>query len=128
MKIAMGPKKKVLMADDSKTALMMATTALKSSPYEVTTAVDGEDALQKALANPPDVVVLDVMMPKLDGFEVCRRLRASDATKHLPIIMLTTRGESQNRETGRSCGATEYLTKPLNMAEFLGKLKTHLGE
>lgn len=124
----MSAKKRVLMADDSKTALMMATTALKSSPYEVTTAADGEEALNKALADPPDVVVLDVMMPKLDGFEVCRRLRAADATKHLPIIMLTTRGESQNREVGRTCGATEYLTKPLNMAEFLGTLKTHLGE
>lgn len=124
----MGGRKRVLMADDSKTALMMATTAVKSLPYEVTTAADGEEALQKALADPPDAIVLDVMMPKLDGFEVCRRLRASAATRDLPIIMLTTRGESQNRETGRSCGATEYLTKPLNMAEFLGKLKAHLGD
>ena len=124
----MGSKKKVLMADDSKTALMMATTALRAMPYEIVTAADGEEALQKALASPPDAVVLDVMMPKLDGFEVCRRLRASDTTKHLPIIMLTTRGESQNRETGRDCGATEYLTKPLDTAEFLRKLKAHLGE
>lgn len=124
----MGAKKKVLMADDSKTALMMATTALRSLPYEVTTAADGEEALAKALANPPDIVVLDVMMPKLDGFEVCRRLRADERTKDLPVIMLTTRGESNNRETGRTCGATEYLTKPLNMVEFLDKLKTHLSE
>jgi DNA-binding response OmpR family regulator len=127
MEIAMGSKKKVLMADDSKTALMMATTALRACPYEVTTAADGEEALQKALANPPDIVVLDVMMPKLDGFEVCRKLRESEATRNLPIIMLTTRGESEHRETGRNCGATEYLTKPLVMSEFLGTLKSHLG-
>jgi DNA-binding response OmpR family regulator len=107
---------------------MVAMTALRALPCEIATAMDGEEALQKAFASPPDVVVLDVMMPKLDGFEVCRRLRASEATKHLPIIMLTTRGESENRETGRDCGATEYLTKPLNIAEFLGRLEAHLGE
>ncbi|HVO11447.1 MAG TPA: response regulator [Vicinamibacteria bacterium] len=121
-------KKKILMADDSRTALMMTSMALKTLPYEVQTALDGEEAVQKALADPPDLIVLDVVMPKLDGFETCRRLRENDATRAVPIIMLTTRGEGENRDNGFHAGCTEYLTKPLNMPEFLAKVRTHLAE
>jgi len=121
-------KKKILMADDSRTALMMTSMALKTLPYEVQTALDGEEAVQKALADPPDLIVLDVVMPKLDGFETCRRLRENDATRAVPIIMLTTRGEGENRDHGFHAGCTEYLTKPLNMPEFLAKVRTHLAE
>ncbi len=124
----MAGKKKILMADDSRTALMMTSMALKTLPYEVETALDGEEAVQKALADPPDLIVLDVVMPKLDGFETCRRLRENDATRAVPIIMLTTRGEGENRDNGFHAGCTEYLTKPLNMPEFLAKVRTHLAE
>ncbi len=120
--------KKILMVDDSRTALMMTSMALKRLPYEVATAADGEEALAKAIADPPDLIVLDVLMPKLDGFETCRRLRAREATKDVPIIMLTTRGEGPNREIGFDSGCTEYLTKPLNMVDFLAKVRAHLGE
>ncbi|HXY41600.1 MAG TPA: response regulator [Vicinamibacteria bacterium] len=124
----MSGKKKILMADDSRTALLMTSMALKTLPYEVQTALDGEEAVQKALADPPDLIVLDVVMPKLDGFETCRRLRENDATRAVPIIMLTTRGEGENRDNGFHAGCTEYLTKPLNMPEFLAKVRTHLAE
>jgi len=107
---------------------MMTSMALKTLPYEVQTALDGEEAVQKALADPPDLIVLDVVMPKLDGFETCRRLRENDATRAVPIIMLTTRGEGENRDNGFHAGCTEYLTKPLNMPEFLAKVRTHLAE
>ena len=120
-------KKKILTVDDSKTALMMTTMALRSGPYEVTTAMDGEEAYAKAIADPPDLIVLDVIMPKLDGFETCRRLRGHAATKDVPIIMLTTRGEQVNVQTGVASGCTEYLTKPLNMSEFGAKVKAYLG-
>jgi DNA-binding response OmpR family regulator len=126
--MSLNMKKKILMADDSRTALMMTSMALKTLPYEVETALDGEEAVQKALADPPDLIVLDVVMPKLDGFETCRRLRQCDATRAVPIIMLTTRGEGENRDNGFHAGCTEYLTKPLNMPEFLAKVRTHLAE
>lgn len=124
----MSAKKKILTVDDSKTALMMTTMALQATRYQVTTAMDGEEAVAKALADPPDLIVLDVVMPKLDGFETCRRLRTHAATKDVPIIMLTTRGESENLKVGFECGCTEYLTKPLNTSEFLTKVRAHLGD
>ncbi len=107
---------------------MMTSMALKTLPYDVDTACDGEEAVAKALADPPDLIVLDVVMPKLDGFETCRRLREHEATRGVPIIMLTTRGEGENRDTGFHAGCTEYLTKPLNMPEFLAKVRTHLAD
>jgi DNA-binding response OmpR family regulator len=121
-------KKRILVADDSKTALMITNMALAKKPYDVDTAGDGEEAITKALAERPDLIVLDIVMPKLDGFETCRRLRNHASTRDVPIIMLTTRGESENIQTGVQSGCTEYLTKPLNVPEFLAKVKAHLGE
>jgi len=121
-------RKKILVVDDSKTALMMTNMALSKKPYEVATAADGEEAVLKALADRPDLIVLDVVMPKLDGFETCRRLRSHELTKDVPIIMLTTRGESDNIKMGIESGCTEYLTKPLNIPEFLSRVKAHVGE
>src|SRR4051794_22198304 len=108
-------RKKILVADDSKTALMITNMALAKKPYDVATAGDGEEAVLKALADRPDLIVLDIVMPKLDGFETCKRLRSHASTKDVPIIMLTTRGERENIQTGVQSGCTEYLTKPLNV-------------
>lgn len=120
-------KKKILVADDSRTALMFTTMALSREPYQLVTAGDGEDAVSKALADPPDLIVLDVVMPRCDGFEACRRLRGNEATRGIPIIMLTTRGEEPNVQAGFDSGCTEYITKPINVAEFLAKVRTLLG-
>jgi DNA-binding response OmpR family regulator len=120
-------QKKILTVDDSRTALMMTTMALKATPYAVTTASDGEEALAKALADPPDLIVMDVVMPKLDGFEACRQLRRHEATRAIPIILLTTRGESANVQVGFDAGCTEYLTKPVNVTELVARIKAHLG-
>jgi DNA-binding response OmpR family regulator len=106
---------------------MMTTMALKATPYAVTTASDGEEALAKALADPPDLIVMDVVMPKLDGFEACRQLRRHEATRAIPIILLTTRGESANVQVGFDAGCTEYLTKPVNVTELVARIKAHLG-
>ena len=119
--------KKIRTVDDSKTALMVTTMALKRTPYLVTTAADGEEALAKALADPPDLIVLDVVMPKLDGLETCRRLRSREETKNIPIIMLTTRGESENVKVGFDAGCTDYMTKPVNATELLSRIRSLLG-
>jgi DNA-binding response OmpR family regulator len=120
--------KKVLLVDDSKTALLMTSMALSKGPYRIVTAKDGEEGVAKALAERPDLIVLDVVMPKMDGFEVCRRLRGAETTKATPIIMLTTRGEGDNVEAGYRSGCTEYVTKPINTVEFLARIKDLLGE
>jgi DNA-binding response OmpR family regulator len=122
------PQKKILAVDDSKTALMMTTMALRNTPHQVITAMDGEEALAKALADPPDLIVLDVVMPKLDGLETCRRLRSHQPTKDIPIILLTTRGEKVNVTNGIEAGCTEYLTKPVSVAELMARVRAYLGE
>ena len=123
----MATKKKILLVDDSTTALMMEELVLKKS-YDVVTAKDGAEALKMAVAEKPDLILLDVVMPKMDGFEVCRVLRGIEVTKNIPIIMVTTRGEGKNVEAGFASGANDYVTKPINHRELLSKIQRHLGE
>lgn len=119
--------KKILIVDDSSTALLMESMILKSGPYDLLTATDGEQAVETALAERPDLILLDVVMPKMDGFEACRRLRAQEATKTTPIIMVTTRGEEQNVERGFANGCDDYVTKPINGQVLLAKVRGLLG-
>ncbi len=121
-------RKKILLVDDSRTILMMEQMILKKSPYTMVTAGNGEEALAKAEAERPDLILLDVMMPKMDGFETCRRLRSSAATASIPIVMVTTRGEETNVETAYQAGCTDYGTKPIDSIELLSKLRNYLGE
>ena len=120
--------KKVLLVDDSATILMMQKMALKTTPYQVITANNGEDGVKKAIAEKPDLILMDVIMPKMTGFEACRRLRQEEATKTIPIIMVTTRGEPINVEEGFQSGCTDYVTKPIDTFELLNKLRDQLGE
>jgi DNA-binding response OmpR family regulator len=121
-------RKKILVVDDSRTASMMTTMILGKGSYDVLTASDGEEGVAKALAERPDLIVMDVVMPKMDGFEACRRLRLSESTRSIPIIIVTTRGEAANIETGYECGCTDYVTKPINSVELLSKVRSHIGE
>ena len=121
-------KKKILIVDDSKTATLMASMVLGRSSYDIVTAVDGEDGLSKALAIRPDLIVLDLMMPKMDGFEACRRLRDTPDTQKTPIIMLTTRGEMDYVERGYASGCTDFCTKPINGVELLAKVRNCIGD
>lgn len=121
-------KKKLLLVDDSNTILMMEKMILAKAPYEILTATNGEEAVAKALAEKPDLILMDVVMPKLNGFEACRRLRQEEATKSIPIIMVTTRGEEENVEKGFESGCNDYVTKPIDSIELLTKLRDHLGE
>lgn len=119
-------RKKILLVDDQNTVLMMEQMMLKSSGYDLVIARNGAEAVEKALAERPDLILLDVIMPKMDGFEACRTLRAHEETRHVPIIMVTTRGEAVNVETGYAAGCTAYVTKPFSAPELLTKLKGYL--
>jgi len=116
-------RKKILLVDDSATILMMEKLILGTGPYELITASNGEEAVKKATEHQPDLILLDVIMPKMGGFEACRLIRAGETTQMIPIIMVTTRGEAANVETGWANGCTDYVTKPINSAELLAKVR-----
>jgi len=124
----MSMKKKILIVDDSQTVLLMEKMILSKGPYVIVTAANGEEAVAKAAAELPDLILLDVVMPKMNGFEACKRLREQECTSATPIIMVTTRGEESNVETGYASGCTDYVTKPINGPELLAKLRGFLGE
>ena len=120
-------RKKILLVDDSSTVLLMEKMILAKGPFDVVTARDGVEGIAKAKSEQPDVILLDVMMPNLDGLSACAALRADDATAHIPIVMVTTRGEEHNIETAFRNGCTDYVTKPINGLELLTKLHNILG-
>jgi len=121
-------RKKILLVDDSRTALFMETMILKKGPYDIVTANDGSEGVERALSERPDLILMDVVMPKMTGFEALRELRQRDATKDIPVIMVTTRGEGENVETGFASGCSDYLTKPIDGLALLAKVRDHLGE
>ena len=120
--------KKVLLVDDSNTILMMEKMVLKKTPYQVITASNGEEGVARALAERPDLILMDVVMPKMNGFDAVRRLRQEAATRDIPVIMVTTRGEAANVEAGYESGCNDYVTKPIDSVELITKLRDQLGE
>jgi len=120
-------RKKVLLVDDSNTVLMMEKMILAKGPYDIVTARDGVEGVAKAKSERPDAILLDVMMPNLDGLSACAAIRAEPSTAHIPIVMVTTRGEEANIETAFRNGANDYVTKPINGLELLSKLSNILG-
>jgi len=121
-------RKKILLVDDSNTILMMEKFILRNDPYELVSASNGEEAVLKATEHQPDLILLDVIMPKMGGFEACRLIRENEITRSIPVIMVTTRGEAANVETGWANGCTDYVTKPINAVELLAKVRSILGE
>ena len=121
-------RKKILLVDDSSTILMMEKFILRNGPYEILTATNGEEGVLKAAEQMPDLILLDVIMPKMGGFEACRLIRNTEETKSIPIIMVTTRGEAANVEAGWANGCTDYVTKPINSIELLAKVRNFLGD
>lgn len=104
------PRKKILLVDDSSTILMMEKFILRNDPFVIVTASNGEEAVLKADQERPDLILLDVVMPRMSGFEACRLIRENAALQEIPIIMVTTRGESANVETAWISGCTDYIT------------------
>ena len=113
----------VLVVDDEKTLVKALTFNLEKEGFRVEQAYDGEEALNKVFALKPDIVVLDLMLPKVDGFEVCRQIRKKT---DVPIIMLTARGEDIDKVLGLELGADDYLTKPFNSRELVARIKAIL--
>lgn len=120
-------KKRLLLVDDSSTILMMEKMLLGSVHYELITAKDGSEGVEKARSEKPDLILLDVVMPKLDGFGACRALRQDPATRAIPIIMVTTRGEEHSVEKGYAAGCNDYVTKPLDKTELVAKVRDLLS-
>jgi PleD family two-component response regulator len=121
------PMKKILVVDDSSTALMMSMTVLSREPYILFSARDGQEAVHKARSERPDLILMDVIMPRMNGFEACQELRSFSETRHVPILLVTTRGEEKSVERGFEVGCTDYVTKPINGPELLAKVRTYLS-
>jgi DNA-binding response OmpR family regulator len=117
----------VLAADDDEDILELVVFRLERSGYTVLQARDGEEALELARSKRPDLAVLDVMMPKLDGFELTRRLRAEAATSRMPIILLTARAQDTDLDRGFQSGADDYLRKPFSPQELSTRVQAILG-
>lgn len=118
--------KKILLVDDSSTVLLMEKMLLANEGYELTTASNGREAVKKATSEKPDLILLDVVMPEVNGFEACKQIRAQESTHSIPIIMVTTRSEATNVQIGFESGCNDYVTKPINGVELITKVKNHL--
>src|SRR5215468_11004653 len=116
-------KAKVLVIEDDRSLAEVLSYNLKGAGYEVLVATDGQDGLLKAETKSPDLVVLDLMLPVVDGLDVCRRLRAQPATREIPIIMLTAKAEESDEIVGFSLGADDYVTKPFSVKVLLERIK-----
>jgi DNA-binding response OmpR family regulator len=121
-------RKKILIVDDSETSLMMSRMILSKASYDIVVAKDGQEGVEKAVAEMPDLILLDVVMPRMNGFEACAQIRARELTKSIPVIIVTTRGEEANVETGFTAGCNDYITKPVNGLELLSKVRSLLGD
>lgn len=120
--------KKILLVDDSNTTLLMEQMILRNhTSYEFTTAMDGLDAIARAREEKPDLVLMDVVMPRMNGFEACKRMRLDEELKETPIILVTTRGEEQYVEAGYQSGCNDYITKPINGREMVALINSYLG-
>ena len=119
----MPQQRKILAVDDERHIVRLIQVNLERSGYQVVTAFDGAEALKKVEAERPDLIVLDVMMPKMDGFEVLKRLQANPETRDIPIIMLTAKAQDADVFRGWSSGVSAYLTKPFNPLELLTFIK-----
>ena len=119
-------KLRVLIVEDEDTLIELLEYNFKKEGYTVETATDGESALDKILFKSPDLIILDWMLPKLSGIELCRQIRNTKQIKNIPVIMLTARGEERDRLKGLEMGADDYVTKPFSINELLARAKAVL--
>ena len=112
-------EKRILVADDDPVILRLIQVNLELEDYQVLTANNGEEAVAIATSEIPDLVILDIMMPRLDGYQTCERLKAEDATKDIPVVFLSAKAQQADIEKGKSYGVEEYLTKPFDPTELL---------
>jgi two-component system phosphate regulon response regulator PhoB len=117
------PRTRILIIEDERPLTKVLSYNLQREGYEVTLAHDGQEGLNKALTHPPDLIILDLMLPTLDGLEVCRELRATEHTRTIPIVMLTAKAEETDQVVGFSLGADDYVTKPFSVKVLLQRIK-----
>ena len=120
-------RRRILLVDDSELTLMLEKTVLSSENYDVMTARDGQEALAIAERELPDLILLDILMPGMDGFEVCSALRKNAKTKDIPIIMLSVKGQEDQIKAGFDSGCDDYITKPFKSVELLAKISSFLS-
>ncbi len=113
------PRKRVLICDDDPVILRLLQVNLEIEGYDVISAHHGEEAVQLALSERPDLVVLDIMMPRMDGYEACQQIKSHDATRDIPIVFLSSKAQQSDIDMGTSFGVTQYLTKPFDPTELL---------
>ncbi|TFH42057.1 MAG: response regulator [Chrysiogenales bacterium] len=116
----------IMIVDDNPANLDVLSVALKESGYRVRSAPSGKLALQSAFNDPSDLILLDIMMPEMDGYEICRRLKENEATKHIPVIFVTALDKDYDEETGLSMGAVDYITKPIRIPIVLARVNAHV--
>ncbi|MDO8603305.1 MAG: response regulator [Candidatus Omnitrophota bacterium] len=121
-------RKKILMVDDEEDILKVLRFRLEANDYEVLTASDGQEGLNKARSEKPDLVILDLMLPKLDGYKVCRMLKFDEAYKSIPIIIFTAKAQRKDEELGMEMGADAYISKPFEPEILLAKIKELLSK
>jgi len=119
---------RILVVDDEIYIVHILDFSLGMEGYEVVTALDGEEGLAKAIEFKPDLVVLDIMMPKMDGYETCKALKADERTKHIPVILLSAKGRNVDMQTGYDVGADEYITKPFSPRKLVDRINAMLGQ
>ncbi len=116
---------KVMVIDDSKTIRRTAESLLKKAGHEVVTATDGFEALSKIADHKPDIIFVDIMMPRLDGYQTCALIKNNSMFKHTPVIMLSSKDGLFDKARGRIVGSEEYVTKPFTRDELLGAIRKH---
>jgi len=120
--------KKILVVDDEVDLVKTIQFSLELEGYKVLVSYNGEDALAQARKENPDLILLDLMLPKLDGYKVCRFLKFDEQYKHIPILMMTAKTQEKDKLMGKETGADEYITKPFDMEELMEKIKAYLNK
>jgi two-component system alkaline phosphatase synthesis response regulator PhoP len=121
-------KGKILVVDDEIYIVHILDFSLGMEGYEVVTALDGEQALEKVAQQKPDLIVLDIMMPKLDGYETCKALKSKPETRNIPVILLSAKGRNVDQKTGFEVGADDYITKPVSPRKLVERINAILGQ
>lgn len=118
--------KRIMLVDDTETVLMFEKMMLNGTGYVIHTARDGQEAIENVKAISPDLILLDIMMPRLNGIDTCRHLKGDPDTRDIPIVMVTTKGEPDMVEKAFQAGCNDYITKPLEKMELLTKIGIYL--
>jgi len=120
--------KKILLVDDSSTQRLASRMLFSNRPnYVLISACDGKEGVEAAIREHPDLILMDVEMPRMNGFEACKLIKQNPATRHIPIILLTTRGEEHNIQQGYASGCSDFLVKPVHQEKLTAAIKKHVG-